>query len=184
MSINQVGKETEAERIARAVARLSAVRLADGDYAYYADETDRWYIVDPAEIESLCDYMDDPALDGDGYSHWCADTASVEVEDTDHEALDRIAEVTDTTIHYRCQCGAATGQRCEWVGRRWDLVNVRWVPESERGSADASGSGTYGAYAISLHVSSDCAEEMRYELDDDGAPTDREDPYFRLVGPA
>lgn len=105
-----------------------------------------------------------------------------QISDQDHDRLDQ-ARADCIDIAYRCQCGRATGVRCEWTGPREELVHVRWVPASDRGSAAASGTYTGGAYAQSLHVTAECAEMLRY-IYKDGEPTDREDPYVRIVGPA
>jgi hypothetical protein len=34
----------------------------------------------------------------------------------------------------RCECGEATGQRCEWTGPASETVLVEWMPESLRAS--------------------------------------------------
>jgi hypothetical protein len=70
-------EETEDAQIARAVEYLDAVKLADGRYAYYADETRRHYVVDASDIASL---GDDLWLElNDAYSMWCAATESEEM---------------------------------------------------------------------------------------------------------
>lgn len=66
-------------RLSRAAKHIDAVEIAAGLYAYYADETSRWYVVTADELEDLCDYLDDedPQISGDAYSHWCAGTECV-----------------------------------------------------------------------------------------------------------
>jgi hypothetical protein len=80
----QIVTETDSkysERVARAAAHVNATELADGDWAYYANETGRWYVVDADDLESLCDYLDDgdEQVSGDAYSHWCAATDAREM---------------------------------------------------------------------------------------------------------
>lgn len=69
------------ERLQRAMDRVDAVRLDDGRYAYYADETSAWYVVEEGELGDLCDYLDheDAEIRRDAYSHWCAGTSSEEM---------------------------------------------------------------------------------------------------------
>lgn len=73
--------ESRDERISRAVAALGATDLGDDRWAYYADETSSWWIVNGDDLESYCDYLDDPdpAISGDAYSHWCAGTNAEEM---------------------------------------------------------------------------------------------------------
>ncbi len=156
--------------------------LADGNYAYYADETSAWYLVTASDVRELGEAMMRGDEDEDAYSVWCTGYGE-EVGDTDHDRLDQIADETTLEVVYRCQCGEALGQRCEWTGDRKELIHVRWVPDSDRGSAQASGTYDMGAYAQSLYVTAGCAEVLRYEYAD-GEPTDREDPYVRVCGPA
>ncbi len=70
-----------AARLARAAAHIDAVDLGDGDWAHYADETSRWYVVTAEELAELCDYLDDddPQISGDAYSHWCAGCSGEEM---------------------------------------------------------------------------------------------------------
>lgn len=167
------------DALATGLERLHAVDLGDGEYAYYASETACWYLTDESDVRLLGEAL--LAGDDEAYSTWCATWGGSEVDDTDHVALDRIADATDQPVAYRCQCGTALGERCTWVGDRGELCHVKWVPESDRGSARAS--GTYGAYATSLQVTRECAEVLRYEWEG-GEPTEREDEYVRVVGPA
>lgn len=160
--------------------RLDAVALPEGDYAYYAEEVSGWYLVSESEISELGESL--LAGEDDAYSLWCASSGEA-VSDLEHDQLDRIANATDADVTYRCQCGTATGVRCDWTGPREELVHIRHVYDSDRGSAQASGTYTSGAYAHSLYVTSECAEMLRYEWED-GEPTDREDPFVRVVGPA
>jgi phage pi2 protein 07 len=69
------------ERLTRAADHLGAVELDDGDYAYYADETGSYWVVDAYELADLCDYLDDedPSIADDAYSHWCAGTSGREM---------------------------------------------------------------------------------------------------------
>lgn len=65
------------------IDKLSAVELVeeirDCEYAYYADETGKWYLVTAEEVEDLGERL----LSGerDAYSLWCADTDSRETSD-------------------------------------------------------------------------------------------------------
>lgn len=169
--------------IKTAANRLSATQIGSYTWAYRADETGQWYAVDGDTMADLGQRI----LDGqvDAYSLWCAERAPVLlISGTDHDALDTLCDAGGNAERdYRCQCGTATGVRCEWVGNRSELVHVRWVPESDRGSAKASGTYDMGAYAVSLYVSPDCAEMLTHEFVD-GEQTDDLDPYVRVVGPA
>lgn len=66
-------ESTEA-RLARAANHISAVKIDADTWAHYADETSLWYCVSSDDLESLCDYLDDPdtRISSDAYSHWCA----------------------------------------------------------------------------------------------------------------
>jgi hypothetical protein len=70
--------ETTESRIQRAAAHISAVDTGGDEWAHYAAETGRWYLVSGDELESLCDYLDDPdpRVSRDAYSHWCAGTGA------------------------------------------------------------------------------------------------------------
>ena len=61
-------------KLARAIERLGATDIGGGLYAYWAAEMSCYYVAEVAELESLCDYMDDddPQISRDAYSHWCA----------------------------------------------------------------------------------------------------------------
>jgi len=65
--------------------RLAVLSHVDGDmvltpccapteWAHYADETSRWYVVTAYDLLELCNYLDDDdeQVSGDAYSHWCA----------------------------------------------------------------------------------------------------------------
>ncbi len=75
--------------LARAIDYLDAVKVASGGdhtpygmvmrdlYAYRADETRRYYIVDADDLVSLTRYiLDEQRM---GYSEWCADTKAIEM---------------------------------------------------------------------------------------------------------
>lgn len=68
-------------RLDRAAAHVEAVELGDGQWAHYATETSSWWVVDAAELEELCDYLDDDdeRISRDAYSHWCAGTSAREM---------------------------------------------------------------------------------------------------------
>lgn len=171
---------TEQANINRAVEKLGAVALANESYAYYADETGRWYRVTAAEMAELGEML---AEDRGDYSVWCAGSTSVEISDMDHDALDEIREAGGSP-EYRCQCGRWSGERCHGTTNDIDqLVHVRFVREADKGSAMASGTLTLGAYATSIYVLADCAEMMRYRWED-GEQTTEQDPFVRVVGPA
>lgn len=164
--------------LAEGMEWLDATLLADGMYAFAAEDGG-WYRADAADIRAL----------GARILAGTDDDRTVQAEavrDTDHDALDRIVTALGdvTAVDYRCQCGEAMGQRCEWTGDRRDLVRVMWVPESDRGSAEASGSYTRGAYATALQVTQDCADALAAGWDEDGEPLEGGDPFARIVGPA
>lgn len=62
----------------RAIKLLDAHRLPDGRYAYYADETGRYYVATAEQVEALCRYVaaDESTAANDAYSHWCAGEGS------------------------------------------------------------------------------------------------------------
>lgn len=67
--------------IERAARKIDAVKLSNGDYAHYADETSSWWVVSAEELAELCDFLDhdDPQIRRDAYSHWCAGTTGKEM---------------------------------------------------------------------------------------------------------
>lgn len=69
------------DRLSRAAAHIGALLLDDGRWAYCADETRRYHVVDEDDLAELCDYLDDddPAISRDAYSHWCAGTRALEM---------------------------------------------------------------------------------------------------------
>lgn len=69
------------DRLSRAAAEISAIRLDDGRWAYFADETRRYNVVDEDDVAKLYDYLVDvdPAIRRDAYSHWCAGTRTLEM---------------------------------------------------------------------------------------------------------
>lgn len=123
-----------------------------GDYYYRAEETDRWYRVDADALGRLAAALRSDS-DGTAYSEWCQ-WYGEEVCGTEHDILDRICDLGGPAEgDYVCQCGKATGERCGWSGHRTELHRMLWVPDSDRGSARASGTYTHGAYAYTLYVS-------------------------------
>lgn len=62
----------------------------------------------------------------------------------------------------RCECGEATGTRCEWTGPKADTVVVEWMPEYLRAShAAARNSGVYPHNgSVRLRVAPACAEML------------------------
>lgn len=125
---------TRTDRIQTAIAHLSAIELADGDYAYLADETQSWYRVSPSDLENLGDVLaEDPDATYDSVSEW-ADmsgdpmlppgfkvTGADRYEDEDAPGDDTYSiAVTVQTTH------------------GWVFVEVG-VPDSLRGTADAAG---------------------------------------------
>ena len=69
--------------IRRAAEHIDATHIGDGYYAYYADETSSYWVVDEEDLPTLCGYLDDPDEDirRDAYSHWCARTTGREMPD-------------------------------------------------------------------------------------------------------
>lgn len=78
---DDLGTEPPSSRLARAAKHVAAVELENGTWAHYADETSRWHCVSIDDLESLCDYLDDPdpSISRDAYSHWCAGTQAEEM---------------------------------------------------------------------------------------------------------
>lgn len=172
------GERTAA--VAAAVAHLGAVSVRDG-YVYRAEESGSWWLVDEADMAEAGAAILGGA--GDWYSLWCASSTAEEVSGLDHDTLDAICDAGgDAERDYSCQCGSATGTRCSWSGHREQLVTVRWVPESDRGSAKASGTYTHGGYALKLYVSPECADMLAHIYDEEGEQTEEEDPFVRIVG--
>lgn len=68
-------------KLARAADHISAVRMGDGRYAYYAEEISAYVVVTAEGLAELCDYLDDDDADirRDAYSHWCAGTPGEEM---------------------------------------------------------------------------------------------------------
>lgn len=154
-----------------------------GGYAYRAEETRLWYAVTHEEVEELAEMLADGTADA--YSLWCT-SAGEEISDVDHDALDALIDAGAVPEHvaYRCQCGAATQLRCEWTGPRTELHKVRYVHESDRGSARASGTYTRGGYAVALYVAPTCADMLTHVYNDEGEQTDELDEFARDCGPA
>jgi hypothetical protein len=164
------------------VERLSAVKVDDrGDHAYRADETGKWYQVTESDVAELGAAIL-AGHGGDTYSLWCTG-AGEEISDLDHGALDAIMDAGGEA-RYRCQCGSATGECCEWTGDRKELMHVRWVPASLRGSAKASGTYASGPCAQSLYVSPQCADMLAHVTNEEEEQTEELDEYVRVVGPA
>lgn len=69
----------------------------------------------------------------------------------------------------RCECGEATGVRCEWVGPQRETIVVHFMPEYLRATRDAAGySGCYpGNGSLRLRVSQGCAMDLCEEHGDD-----------------
>lgn len=69
--------------IERAAEYIDATELPEGDYAYYAAEVNRWYVVTADALGELCEYLDssDEQVSRDAYSHWCAGTLACEMSD-------------------------------------------------------------------------------------------------------
>lgn len=162
----------------------TVVELSGDSRAYRADETGRWVIVSAEDWRDLERRLAKGQTDA--YSLWCAETSSgreVSARD-DHDLLDAICDAGGAAERdYECQCGRATGESCQWSGHRDELHLVRWVPESDRGSAQASGTGTRGAYAKKLYVSPECADMLAHVYED-GEQTAALDPYVEDCGVA
>lgn len=67
----------------------------------------------------------------------------------------------------RCECGEATGVRCEWCGPVGDTVVIEWMPKFLRASHTAAGgNGSYPANGSErLRVECSCADLL---LETDG----------------
>ena len=65
-----------------------------------------------------------------------------------------------TTV--QCECGAATGERCQWSGPAAETVVVEWMPEYLRESHAAAGNaGAYPANgSLRLRVERECAARL------------------------
>lgn len=64
----------EQSDLERAAEYVDATELSDGRWAYFAEETNSWWVLEANELEDLCDYLDDedPEISNDAYSHWCS----------------------------------------------------------------------------------------------------------------
>lgn len=69
----------DTDELARAAKHLDATDIGEGRWAYYAEETGRYYVVEADALEALAaDYLDsdDEDIRADAYSHWCAGEGS------------------------------------------------------------------------------------------------------------
>ncbi len=61
-----------------------------------------------------------------------------------------------------CECGEATGERCEWSGPESETVVVKWMPPQHRASHAAAGG--HGAFphngAKRFRAQERCAESL------------------------
>ncbi len=161
------------------IARLAAVRLADGDYAFRLAFA--WLRVSEDEVLELGASI--LLAEPDPMAYW-HQTGRV-ISDLDHDGLDAVqnAGLAEGSVEFRCQCGDWSGERCTSTGPRHRLIEVRFVPEHQHGPARASGTFASGAYASTVYVDPKCAEKMRHRRED-GEQTDQEDEFVRVVGPA
>lgn len=125
-------------------------------------------------------------LDGDAY-----DQISDQLSDGDTDGQvsvpgDRGYDVTYhwsiEQTHCRCNCGALTGERCNWFGPLDETVIVEYMPEHLRASHTAAGnSGVYphnGAQRIRVEAS--CADSITH-IWRDGEQTNELDPWVQEV---
>lgn len=139
-------------RLNRAIDRVSATDLGDDQWAYWADETSRYYVVDSDDLESLCDYLDsdDEKIASDAYSHWCAGTMAEEKPKGWEPGMSIEAEIELTAL--------------ESVD---DPVVVEQMPTQHRSSHEAAGNwGVYPANGATRTVMSREAAEELCEDDD------------------
>lgn len=73
--------EINDDKLKRAARYIDACSIGNDKWAHYDDSTSLWYVVSSAELAELCDYLDDddPQINRDAYSHWCAGTAGREM---------------------------------------------------------------------------------------------------------
>lgn len=84
-------------------------------------------------------YADDeqrsfPQIDRDPLAH-CSDSARLIIMKTQTTADGK--KITMAMAH--CECGDATGERCEWCGPATETVEVEYMPRQHRASHDAFG---------------------------------------------
>ena len=65
---------------------INILRNDAGEFAYYSDETESWYMLSTDDIANACCYIDE-GLGADPDSLWCADTVHFEM--TESEAIER-----------------------------------------------------------------------------------------------
>jgi len=61
-----------------------------------------------------------------------------------------------TAPEHHCQCGRATGERCQWSGPLAETVEIKYVPPYLRGTVRAA--GTARGCIERLRVHQECAE--------------------------
>jgi len=97
--------------IERAANHINATELSDGRYAYYADETSSYHVVDADDLGELCDYLDDDdeSISRDAYSHWCAGTTSEEMPAGWEPGEGTVSHITNEDIRTLSDEAAAAG---------------------------------------------------------------------------
>lgn len=139
---------------------MSATEWIRGDLPSVRDAVERLGL--DAAVEYEMELIADCASKGD--DRWSSIT-----EDDMREALAPIAAEIAEVARYaaeteanRCQCGEATGERCEGDLRSDGCVTVEWMPPQYRESHRAAGNA--GVYphngALRLRVTTDCAEML------------------------
>jgi hypothetical protein len=85
-----------------------------------------------------------------------------------------------TTTH--CECGQATGERCEWSGPIDQTVLVEYMPEQYRASHEAAGnSGVYPHNgAVRIRCERSCADRLAHVWED-GEQTDELDDWVTVL---
>jgi len=78
-----------------------------------------------------------------------------------------------------CQCGALTGRRCDWHGDASETVEVDYVPEYQRGTAEAA--GTHVGLTERVRVCADCADWITHIPTKDGDVSAEPNPWAYLV---
>ena len=138
----------ETQMIAAAVERLDAVRLADGDYAYRAEETARWYVVTESDLRDLGERM--ARGESDAYSHWCARDAGSAAPDWIVEEITPTADALVYVgayyrLHVTIRNLSANGERQRWTVRdvsdpRYDISGAKIDPRAARFVSGSPGS--------------------------------------------
>ena len=96
-----------------------------------------------------------------GSGRWNGDhieDCGAELGDSVYEALDAALREAGASPAARCECGEWSGEWCPWSGDANELVKVTFVPNWQRGTAEAA--GTWSGLTTTIRVHPKCADFM------------------------